>query len=74
MMVLQKIVSACFSTLGCQTQLLIVHSGGPGPEIAIAVDSFPGGTLVRVMVSVTTPGGQSSFFTVFYNSTGSYVY
>ena len=34
-------------------------SGGPGPEIPIAVDRFPTGALVRLTVRVTTGGGQS---------------
>ena len=35
-------------------------SGGPGPEIAIAIDRFPTGTTVSLTVTVTSGGGQSA--------------
>ena len=54
----------CESCIHCcvwkgEDLLLIASSGGPGPEIAIAVDRFPTGTLVRLTVRVTTGGGQT---------------
>lgn len=42
--------------------LVVLSSGGPGPEIAIAVERFPAGRLVRLTVRVMTAGGQSAEF------------
>ncbi len=50
--------------------MLIVCSGGPGPEIAIAVDRFPTGTVVRLTVTVTTEGGQSDDETIIFTVQG----
>ena len=41
-----------------------LHTGGPGPEIPVAIDQFPPGELVMLTVTVSTEGGQTSQFPV----------
>ena len=44
--------------------MLALHTGGPGPEIPVAIDQFPLGELVMLTVTVSTEGGQTSQFPV----------